>query len=237
MIRCQHCGEEVEDGRAFCPHCGKPLAEGGAAAAATQDSSVAPTTALRQVDSGRGEASSGGRDTTAERPAARAALSSFDRGKEDADKSRRMIFIAVALASALAVAGLAWWATRPSARTGEPRLEGALRPGAPEFEQIRERLILDFDADEDALIGPTALGTYAVTMRPTVRNFTGRAVSGLEFHAAGLDLDKRVIRERTFVWLDEIEPNKVSVVPFSLNFPQDNRPASLDLKLTGVRFK
>ena len=237
MIRCHHCGEEVEDGRAFCPHCGKSLAEGTvAAAAAAHDAPVAPT-ALRQGDSARGQAAGGAGDFGEGQRTVRAPLSAFDRSKEDADKSRRLIFIAVALASALAVAGLAWWAMQPSTRTGDPRLEGALRPGSPEFEQLRERLVVEFDADEDAVIGPTALGTYAVTMKPTVRNFTGRTVSGLEFHAAGLDLDQRVVRERTFVWQDDIEPNKVSVVPISLNFPQDNRPASLKLDLTGVKFK
>lgn len=148
-----------------------------------------------------------------------------------------MIFIAVGLVSALLVAGLVWMATRPSVRTDEPRLADAIRPGSPEFEQLRERLVVDFNPDENALIGPTALGPYAVTFRPTVRNFTGRTVSGLEFHAAGLDLGKAVIRERTFVWQQELEPNKVSVVPFTLNFPQDSRPASLKLDLTGVAFK
>jgi hypothetical protein len=191
--------------------------------------------ALRQVASERG--AKGREDSTDERSTVRAPLSAFDRSKEDADQSRRKIFIAVALASALAVAGLAWWAMRPSQRAGAPHLSNATRPGTPEFEQIRELLRVDFDPDEDAVIGPTALGTYAVTMSPTVRNFTGRTVSGLEFHAAGLDLDKGVIRERTFVWEQEIEPNKVATVPISLNFPQDNRPASLKLDLMGVRFR
>ncbi len=204
MIRCQHCGREIEGERAVCPHCGQPVAAGG----------------------------------KAEGLPANAPNLGFGGGvKGEPDKSRRVIFIAVALASAVLVAGLVWFATRPSTRTGEPRLAGALRPGSPEFEQIRDRLVVEFDPDENASIGPTALGTYSVTLEPTVRNFTGRTVSGLEFHAAGLDLGKEIIRQRTFVWQREIEPNNISVVPFSLNFPQDNRPASLKLDLTGVTFK
>lgn len=206
MTRCQHCGREVEDGRAVCPHCGK--------------------------DAGPGGESSEGRRVTAP------AVPGFGvGGKGEPDKSRRAIFIAVALASAVLVAGLVWLATRPSTRTDDPRLAGALRPGSPEFEQIRDRLVVEFNPDENADIGPTALGPYAVILKPTVRNFTGRTVSGLEFHAAGLDLGKEVIRERTFVWEREIEPNKISVVSFSINFPQDRRPASLKLDLTGVTFK
>lgn len=204
-MRCQHCGREVEDGRASCPHCGKATGAGVGGAQARRATAAVPGFGVG--------------------------------GKEEADKSRRTIFIVVALASAVLVAGLVWLATRPSTRTDDPRLANALRPGSPEFEQIRERLVVEFNPDEDASIGPTALGTYAVTMKPTVRNFTGRTVSGLEFHAAGLDLAKQVIRERTFVWQQEIEPNKISAVPISINFPQDNRPASLKLDLTGVTFK
>lgn len=205
MIRCQHCGREVEDGSALCPHCGKAIGAGG--------------------------------EGTEERRATAPVPGFGTGGKEEADKSRRTIFIVVALASAVLVAGLVWLATRPSTQTGEPRLANALRPGSPEFEQIRERLVVEFIPDENADIGPTALGTYSVIMKPTVRNFTGRTVNGLEFHAAGLDIGKEVIRRRTFVWQQEIEPNKVAVVSFSLNFPQDNKPASLKLDLTGVTFK
>lgn len=235
MIRCRHCGQEVEEGRAFCPHCGQSLLGGGEADAGVQSEQVA-STVLRQVESGRKGEGASANSVEAE-PRASAPLPAFGKGREETDKSRRTIFIAVALGSALLVAGLVWFASRPSTRTGDPRLEGAIRPGSPEFDQVRDLLRVDFEPDEDAIIGPTALGTYAVTMRPTVRNFTGRMVSGLEFHAAGLDLDKRVIRERTFVWQQDIEPNKVSIVPIPINFPQDNQPASLDLKLTGVRFK
>ena len=204
-MRCQHCGREVEDGSALCPHCGKAT---GSSVEGTQESR------------------------------ANAAAPSFGAGgREEADNSRRTIFIVVALASAVLVAGLVWLATRPSTRTDDPRLANALRPGSPEFEQIRERLVVEFVPDENADIGPTALGTYSVIMKPTVRNFTGRTVNGLEFHAAGLDIGKEVIGQRTFVWRQEIEPNKISVVSFSLNFPQDNKPASLKLDLTGVTFK
>ncbi|MBA3240156.1 MAG: zinc ribbon domain-containing protein [Acidobacteria bacterium] len=236
MIRCQHCGQEVEEGRAFCPHCGQSLSDSGGGDAGVQSAPTALTVS-RQAASGRRH-SGAGANSVEEEPRASAPLPAFgSRGREETDKSRRTLFIAVALGSALLVAGLVWFASRPSARTGDPQLESAVRPGSPEFEQIRDLLRIEFDPDEDAVIGPTALGTYAVTMRPTVRNFTGRTVSGLEFHASGLDLDKRIVRERTFVWQQDIEPNKVSAVPISINFPQDNRPASLDLKLTGVKFK
>lgn len=228
MIRCQHCGEEVEEGRNFCPHCGRALSV-AAEADATQSSSEAGA-ALQAVSRERGG------EGRAVSPPPAAPPSPFERRQEEPDKSRRAIFIAVAAVGALLVAGLAWWASRPSAQPGEERLAGAVRPGAPEFPGP-DKLMVEFSPDEHAEIGPTALGTWAVTLRPVVRNFTGRAVSGLEFHAAGFDLSGNVIRERTFVAEREIEPNKVHVPSISVNFPQDNKPADLKLELTGVRFK
>jgi hypothetical protein len=201
VIRCQNCGREVEEGIAFCPHCGKPTAVEKA-----EQSNVVSAPAF-----GR-------------------------RRDEDADSSRRVIFIAVAVVAALLVAGLAYWASRPAAAPGEERLEGAVRPGSPDF-PAADKLIVEFNPDENAVIGANALGNYVVTLKPVVRNFTGRAVSGLEFRAAGMDTGGKVIRERTFARDVDVEPNRITEPSLGLNFPPDNRPAQLKLELTGVRFK
>jgi hypothetical protein len=172
-------------------------------------------------------------------------MSSFEPRKEEADGSRRVIFIIAALASLLVVGLLMifatplgiWLGLRLPTQTTEVRLEGAIRPGSPEF-PAADRLVVEFDPDQDATIGANALGNFVVTMKPTVRNFTGRTVSGLEFHVAGLDLNGKVIRERTVITTDEIEPNKIATPAIGINFPSDNKPAQLARpELTGVRFK
>lgn len=208
VIRCRHCGEEVEEGREFCAHCGQNLAAAG------------------EIVS-----------TASQPPASANLMSSFDRSKDEGDKTRRMIYIAVALASALLIAGGVWLISRPKAQTADEQLAGASRAGTPEFEQYRKLIDVDFDPDEDASIGERALGDLQVSMNPTVRNFTGKTVSGLEFHAAGYDLDKRTIRERTFVKQLDLETNRVSKLSIPITFPKDNRPASLKLELTGFTFK
>lgn len=225
MIRCDNCGRDIEEGRNFCPHCGKPVEEGAAPPASV--------TALQ---------------THVERPReapAPAPLSSFERTKDGADGSRRVAFTVMAVASAVVVVAILLLLTpvgvklglRSPPQTGERRLAGAVRPGSPEFEQVRERLVVEFDPNENADIGPTALGPWAVIMKPVVRNFTGRTVSGLEFHASGVDSSGRTIRERTFISEEEIEPNKIFTPNIGVNFPQDGKPANLKLELTGVRFK
>jgi hypothetical protein len=230
VINCQHCGQEVEEGRNVCPHCGRPVSV-AAEAAATQSSPEAGA-ALQAVAGGRGAGAAGATAPMTEPVAVRP----FGQPDREEDKSRRVIFIAVGVVAALLLGGLAWLASRPSAKPGEERLADAIRPGAAEF-PAADKLVVDFDPNADASIGPTALGPWAVTMKPTVRNFTGRTVSGLEFRAWGIDLSGNVIRQRTFVTEQQIEPNKVHVPSIGLNFPQDGKPADLKLELTGVRFR
>ncbi len=169
-------------------------------------------------------------------------MSGFERSKDEGDKSRRTIFIAVAIVSAVLVGGLAWWATRPSAQPAEPRLEGALRPGSPEFEQARDRLVIEFNPDEHAFVNERALGDIVITLRPTIRNFTGRTVSGLELRAIALDLANQPIKVRTVIPVPnqqgQLEPNKTFSPSILLEgIAKENRPANLKLELTGVKFK
>ena len=192
----------------MCPHCGKP-------AAAPAETALASPAA----------------------PPPRAVpMESFGARREEPDKSRTVIYVAVAVVAALLIGGLAYLARRPSEAPGEERLEGAVRPGSTDFPGA-ERLVVEFDPNENAFIGPTALGPWAVTFKPVVRNFTGRTVNGLEFRVAGVDLKGNVIRQRIAINMDEIEPNKIHTPALSINFPQDNRPADLKLELTGVRFR
>lgn len=205
MIRCERCGGEVEEGRGFCTECGKPLS-------VSEQEQTSPNAPPRMVP-----------------------MSSFGERREEPDKSRMLIYGALALVGLLLLGGLAYLATRPVQRPGEERLAGAIRPGAPDWPG--DKLVVDFEPDEDATIGANALGNYVVTMKPMVRNFTGRTINGLEFRAAGLDLKGNVIRERVYLNEGELETNKTASPPISLNFPQENRPAQLKLELTGVRFK
>ncbi len=162
-------------------------------------------------------------------------MASFGERREEPDKSRRVIYAAVAVLALLLLGGLAYLATRPAPKPGEERLDNAVRPGAPDFPG--DKLIVEFDPNENAEIGPTALGPWSVTFIPVVRNFTGRTVSGLEFRIVGLDPRGKVIRERIAINRDEIGPNRTRTPRLNINFPQDNKPADLKLELTGVQFK
>ena len=169
-------------------------------------------------------------------------MSQPEKNIADTDTTRRTIFIVVALASALLVAAFVYLASRPSAQRGEPRLEGAIRAGTPEFEQYRERIVLDFNPDEDASESTRAVGDIVIAVRPVVRNFTGRTINGLELHAAVVDLENKPVRERTIVPIPgrqaELETNKVLEVPFMIEgIKKDDTRANIRIEITGVTFK
>ena len=156
------------------------------------------------------------------------------------DTTRRTIFIAVGLATALLVAGVVYLVTRPAPAPGEePRLEGALRPGSPEFDQYRDRIIVD---KPEATESPRAIGDIIMVLTTTVRNLTGRTINGLEMRGAVVDLEGRPVRERTLIVIParqaELGPNKTIEVPLRLEgFTKDDVRANIRMEVTGVKFK
>jgi hypothetical protein len=163
-----------------------------------------------------------------------------------ADDSRRKIFIITAIASALLVALLVFWATRPG--TGgagqQPQLAGALREGTPEFALAREKIVIEPEPDE-ATESPRPAGDIVMTLRPKVRNFTGRTITGLELLATVVDLDERPVRQRTKIAVPnaeagqaELENNKILVVPILMEgFRKEDVRANIRVVVTGVKFK
>ncbi len=235
---CNNCGEELDAGQTFCPFCGNSQGLERTQDTRTQ-TATETSTALQHI--GNSEGLSPATAGNLER-AQTASFSSFEKSKDEADTTRRKMFIIIALASAVLVAGLIWLATRPRVQNADPRLEGAIRPGSTEFAQFADRLILEFDADQNAVTSERAIGDVVITMLPTVRNFTGRTINGLELRAVGFDLSKQIIKERHFIVIPSRQPTletNRTMMP-SLTFEgikKDNVPASLKVEITGVKFK
>jgi hypothetical protein len=120
----------------------------------------------------------------------------------------------------------------------EPRLEGALRPGMPEFERYREKLVVE---GLTATESPRAMNDPAVEMNAAVRNTTDRTLSGLEVRGAILDAQGTPIGERTVVVVPTrqtaLEPGETISVRILLEgiSPETER-AGLLMEVTGLRF-
>ena len=159
------------------------------------------------------------------------------------DAPRLTIYLVAGLITlivALVTAGLVFWALHEMPGVAEEaRLEGALRPGAAEFEQYRRQLPLSNLAATEA---PRALGDVVMELTALVRNETGRAVNGLELRGAVVDSQGAVIRERAVAVIPAqqsvLEPDETMSVRLLLEgiSPQAER-AGVRLEVVGLRFE
>jgi hypothetical protein len=162
----------------------------------------------------------------------------------ETDNSRRMIYIVIIGVSVLLIAGLIYVATRPStngnAAGQQQRLEGGLRAGSPEFEQYRERIVLD---KPEATEAARPIGDIVMRLTSTARNFTGRTINGLEVYAAVVDSQGKPVKERTVVAIPkpgqtELDPNRTIEVPVMLEgMKKEDDRANIKMEVTAVRFK
>lgn len=112
----------------------------------------------------------------------------------------RWIYVAagvVTLVLALLVLAKFQWASQPPAAVAEqPRLDGALRAGTAEFDELRSRIVVE---KPQASAAQRALGDKVVELTASVRNETGRTINGLELRGAVLDSRGTAVRERTVI--------------------------------------
>ncbi|HEX8775206.1 MAG TPA: hypothetical protein VF735_16645 [Pyrinomonadaceae bacterium] len=171
-------------------------------------------------------------------------MASTERRNDEPDDARRVIYIVVGIVSVVLIAGLGYWLMRPGMgpSTGPQRLEGALRPGAPEFEQYKSKIVLD---KPEATEASRPIGDIVMTLTTTARNFTGRTISGLEIYAAVVDLQGKPVKERTMIVIPsrrtgqaELDPNQTLEVPIMLEgmSKQDDR-ANIKMEVAAIKFK
>jgi len=156
--------------------------------------------------------------------------------------SSRTIIIVVAIGAALVIGGLFYLLMRQSV-TGDattPRLASALRAGNPEFEKYKSQIVLD---DPEADESKRGLGDWVMTLKTTVRNLTGRTITGLEIRGVVVDHQNQPVKERTIVVIPnrqqaELEPNKTVFASVLLErmTDEDDR-ANIKMEVAGVTFK
>ena len=130
-------------------------------------------------------------------------------------------------------------ATRPyRGRVLERRLEDAIRPETPGFDELSRLLVVEQLVAAEA---PRPLNDKAVEITGTVRNATGRTVTGLELRGVILDALSTPVWERTVVVVPvrqaALEPEESINVSILLEgvSPEAERSAHL-MEVTGVRF-
>ncbi len=167
-----------------------------------------------------------------------------ERATTTEDNSRRIILIVVSLIAALVVAGLIFLLMRSGQNNGAAsttqHLENAIRAGSPEFDQYRDRVVLDAP---EGLEGPRTVGDIWMQLETTVRNFTGRTIDGLELTGSVVDLQGNPVKERTIIIIptsqqSELENNKTMKARITLEgISKDALRANIKMTVAAVRFK
>ncbi|MGB9178853.1 MAG: hypothetical protein WCB68_06340 [Pyrinomonadaceae bacterium] len=168
-------------------------------------------------------------------------MASTEQNSNETDNTGRTVFIIVAVISVVLVSGVIWLIKKAGTTTGseQPRLEGALRAGSPEFDAAKKMVSLDAP---EAVEAKRAIGDIVMTLETTVRNFTGKTINGLEIYAAVVDSQGKPVKDRTVIVIPtrqpELDNNKTMKVPVMLEgmHDSDNR-ANIKMEVTAIRFK
>src|SRR5215211_4658357 len=156
-------------------------------------------------------------------------------------ESNRTIIIAVAVVAAVLIAGVFYVLMRlgSSGPSVDTRLQGAIRAGSPQFEEYKSKIFLD---DPQATQANRPLGDIWMSLKTTVRNLTGKTLTGLEIRAAVVDYEGKPVKERTVVVIPtrqpELAPNKTMPVAVTLDGMKDtDARANIQMEVTGFKFK
>ena len=168
-------------------------------------------------------------------------MATYERRREAPAESRRTMIIIVAIGVAIVIAVFFYILMR-STRTPpgvDPKLQGAIRPGSPEFAQNIQNIKLD---DPEAEEAKRALGDIVMSLHTIVRNVSGKTLSGLEVRAAVVDHQGKAVKERTVVMIPtrqaELEPNKTMKVQVMLEgMSETDDRANIKMEVTGFKFK
>ena len=167
-------------------------------------------------------------------------MSAPDRRLE-AEETNRTLIIVVAVVAAVAIAGLFYGLMRLSGRSAgsEMGLQGAIREGSPQFEEQRKNIVLD---QPEATEAKRALGDIVMGLQTTVRNLTGKTLTGLEVRAAVVDYEGKPVKQRSVVIVPtrqpELAPNKTMQVNVLLDgMSETDARANIRMDVTAFKFK
>ena len=170
-------------------------------------------------------------------------MAASDRRLETTE-SHRTLIIGVAVAAAIVIAALFYGLMRlgGGGATAPPTLQGAIRAGNPEFDKNKPNIVLD---EPEAFEGKRALGDTWMTLKTTVRNLTGKTLSGLEVTGSVVDPEGKPIKQRVLVvvpseatGLSQLSPNKTTTVQMMLEgFKDTDLRSNIKMEVTGFKFK
>ena len=152
-----------------------------------------------------------------------------------------MLLAAIITVAIAAVAGGIQYftLTHPYSGSSSPRLEESLRAGHPDFEPLRERVLVE------NLVGiekSHPFSDLAVALTATITNNTGSTITGMELRGAIADSQGSLVRDRTVVVIPArqtvLEPDEAMNVRVLIeNIDPNAERGHVSLEVTALRFE
>ena len=177
-------------------------------------------------------------------------MSLIDEEKKDEQTSaNRALFIIVGVVSIVVIGALAIWFIKIGGGKKQDyagminqsqKLEGpgVIREGTPEFDQYKEKIVLD---QPEAVEAERVIGDIVMRLETTVRNFSGKTLTGLELYGVVVDMKGKPVKERTVVVIpgqrESLENNRTMKAGISFEgFKVSDDRANIKMRITAFRF-
>ena len=167
-------------------------------------------------------------------------MKSFDQ-QDEPKKGINKTFIIALIIAVLSAAAIIWATTLMPAsedRKAET-IENAVREGDPGFDELTKKIIIYNNSDRMTQ-SRTGMGTILMNLTGTVKNITGKTLTGLEIKVGMIDSKKDIIKDKTVIIIpkviEQLETNQTREVNVSIDgFTKDDDRANAYWKVTAIR--
>ena len=157
------------------------------------------------------------------------------------NKGINKILIGALIVGVLVVGAIVWVISlNPSTeQLHDQVLESAYREGSPEFALYTKKIAIQYDQDR-TIFSLTGMGTIMMSIGGTVRNMTGKTLTGLEVKASVVDSFGKVIREKTALIIPKqaasLAPDQSFPITVVIEgFSKDDDRAQVRWKVTAIK--
>lgn len=140
----------------------------------------------------------------------------------------------------LMLLGIGYVLTRPTpTQIEEETIQNAFREGSPEFAQYTKKIIAE--TNENATFqSPTFAGSINMYINGTIRNLSGKTLSGLELEVSVVNMANNPIKQKIVVIVptqkEKLYPNETMPVTVRMEgFNPDDDRANIRWKVTAIK--
>jgi hypothetical protein len=156
-------------------------------------------------------------------------------------KGINKIFIVAFIIAAALIAGVIYLISlQPSMEEQKQQsIEGAVRPGAPEFDALTKKIVIQTDEDR-TMESPIGLGTIVMSIGGQIKNLTGKSITGLEINVAVIDTFGNPLKDKTLIVVPNqyvrLNPNETADVTVRIDgFDPNADRANIRWKVTAIK--